>query len=182
MTTRVPLRVTVWIRVSLFGGVFDAKVDSAMFSFQVPADVSSAGCAACNTVTTRDSADASMRVFRASIDHLPGSFFYGHWASARGAEYTPRRMCLVSSACSPRYTLKCAECGASLMMADRYKYARNGRPEVIVGSRCVSSALNALESLALCIASLARGSARTPLYLFGGVTRIAAFPSPLRCA
>src|ERR1700758_1834385 len=100
MTTRVPLGVTVWTRVSLFGGVFEAKVDSSSFSFQVPADVSSAGCAASNTVTTKDSADARMRVFRAFIDHLPGSFVR-QLALHEAQEYTPLLCVGVSSASAP---------------------------------------------------------------------------------
>jgi len=60
----------VWVRVSLFGGVFEAKVDLTTFSFQVPAEVSSAGDFACETIATRDSTDAMMRVFRANIDFI----------------------------------------------------------------------------------------------------------------
>src|SRR5215475_8519023 len=101
MTTRVPLGVTVWTRLSLFGGVFEAKVDSSSFNFQVPAEVSSAGCAASNTVTNKDSADARMRAFRAFIDHLP-DLWYGNWAPARGAEYTPLLCVGVRSASAPQ--------------------------------------------------------------------------------
>ncbi len=80
----------MWVRVSLFGGVFEAKVDLTTFSFQVPADVSSAGGSACETIATRDSTDAMMRVFRANIDSSP-RLIYGSWSSARRPQYTIHR-------------------------------------------------------------------------------------------
>ena len=61
----------MWVRVSLFGGVFEAKVDLATFSFQVPAEVSSADGCACEAIATRDSTDAMVSVFRANIDSSP---------------------------------------------------------------------------------------------------------------
>src|SRR5213082_1792039 len=60
-----------------------------MFSFQVPADVSSAGCAASNTATTRDSADARMRVFRAFIDISPDLFLRPLGKCTRRRVYAP---------------------------------------------------------------------------------------------
>src|SRR5204862_4282384 len=100
-----------------------------MCSFQLPSDVSSAGCAATNTASTRDSADARMSVFRAFIDISPDLFLRPLGKCTRRRVYAPPDV-LGQQRLRARYILKCAECGASLMMADRYKYARNGRPAV----------------------------------------------------
>src|SRR5438105_2437 len=103
-----------------------------MFSFQVPADVSAAGCAASNTATTRDSADARMRVVRAFIDIFPDLFLRPLGKCTRRRVYAPPDV-LGQQRPRAQYILKCAECGASLMMADRYKYARNRLEERRVG-------------------------------------------------
>src|SRR6202022_1172406 len=97
---RVAWRGAGVVRVSPFGGVFEAKVDLTTFSFQVPAEVSSAGDFACETIATRDSTDAMMRVFRANIDFIP-RVIHGSWSSARRAHYTPVQYTWSVGVCRP---------------------------------------------------------------------------------